>query len=97
MRYTVPAEYDSDLFGTPATPRDARIPSRGTGAYLPHLHSLPLPDGLEFWSLSKEPIPKRAPNWVESVYCIDQQRKWRHLLIDIRNGEVHTAEEWSEE
>jgi hypothetical protein len=87
MRHLVPPEYAEDLFGQPVTPREEHIPRRGSSGYLSHIHSLPLPDGLEFITLSAEPIPMGAPSWVESVCCLDKRREWRHLLIDIRSGE----------
>jgi hypothetical protein len=81
MMHTVPADYAEDLFGQPDTPREERIPRRGTSGYL-----------AQFVTLSAEPIPMGAPSWVESIWCLDKRRKWRHLLVDIRTGDPYGPE-----
>jgi hypothetical protein len=68
---------------------DKRVPRRYSRGYYLHLDSLPLPDGLMFWALA--PVERRAPKYIESVWALDEQRRFRQLVIDICTGEEYAT------
>jgi hypothetical protein len=83
--------YDEDLFGEASIPGNEGIPRKNSRDYLAYIDSLPLPDGLRFWSLA-EPPPKGSPPFVESIWCTDRQRRHRRLLVDLRTGQQYDPE-----
>ena len=82
------AVYDQDLFGEACPQYNERIPRKNSRDYLTYIAALPLHDGLEVWSLA-EPPPKGVPPYVESIWCIDRQRRHWRLLVDLRTGEKY--------
>ena len=64
---------------------DKTVPRRYSRGYFLHLDSLSLPDDLKFWALA--PVERRTPKYVESAWALDEQRRFRQLVIDIRTGE----------
>jgi hypothetical protein len=68
---------------------DKRVPRRYSHGYFLHLDSLSLPAGLKFWALA--PVERRPPKYVESVWALDEQRRFRQLVVDIRTGEEYAA------
>lgn len=75
------AAYDSDLFGeVPAIPRRG---SKGRAAYIADLE---LPYGLKFWSLAPPRQVSGAPDYVETIWCVDEDGKWANLIVDLRTG-----------
>jgi hypothetical protein len=68
---------------------DKTVPRRYSRGYFLHLDLLSLPDDLKFWALA--PVERRPPKYVESVWALDEQRRFRQLVIDIRTGEECAA------
>jgi hypothetical protein len=76
-----------DLFGETHEVVD-KIPRRGSRGYLAYVGSLPLPDGLRFWTLGHENglPPHASRRFVESIWCRDDQGRFVNLTIDLRTA-----------
>lgn len=75
---------EEDLFGEvePAT-----VPKNREG-YLTHLAGLTYPAGLQFWTLSAQPRPRRFDPATTDMVCFRTEFYWVHACIDIRTGKV---------
>jgi hypothetical protein len=68
-----------------------KIPPRSGAEYRWHLRTLPLPDGLKFFSQAPNDelalLPPRVSKFAESIWCRSGDGRDVRLLVDLRTGE----------